>query len=135
MVPLTRTAPDADQILADIGTVLAWDLAGPSAPSAAEALGLVERFTVFGRVIAADLRALCLALPADSKAGQDAHAVLDEASLWLYLSPAVGTAHSAAHRAQNLARLADMLLRAVEAAGEEQARSGRHQHTSTKGIR
>ncbi|MER7224274.1 DUF6415 family natural product biosynthesis protein [Streptomyces rubradiris] len=132
---MTSPAFDEEQILAATGLVLDWDLDGSSLPPVDEALGLVEQFTTFGRDLAGDLRDLCLGLPDDSRVGQAAHVTLGEASGRLYLPPPAGTPRAAAHRAQNLARLFEALLRAVEAVSNERDRTGRHQHSAAKGIR
>jgi hypothetical protein len=82
---------------------------------------MVEQFTDYGRIAADDLRTLCLSIPADSDTRRSAQATLNEASRRLYLSPPNATRQAAAHRAQNIARLVQGLLRATGQVREEQA--------------
>lgn len=139
MASLTSAVPDKVQVLANVETVLAWNLTNsPGFPAADVALGMVEQLTVYGRIIADDLRTQCLNIPADSVAGRSAQATLSEASRRLHLPPPASTPQAAGHRAQNIARLVQGLLRAVGEVGEvgeEQARTRRHQHATTKGRR
>ncbi|MFJ4800134.1 DUF6415 family natural product biosynthesis protein [Streptomyces murinus] len=138
MAPLTPAVPSKDEALAIIDQALAWDLDGPGPPTAVLALEVSERLTIYGRVLAADLRTLCASAPADLDADHGAQAALGEAAGRLYLPPPYyGTAQSIGRRAQNIARLVQALHTAVVRVSEEQARTGptplthtdeRHQH-------
>ncbi|MGC5042473.1 DUF6415 family natural product biosynthesis protein [Streptomyces albidoflavus] len=134
MAPLTSAVPDKIEILAAIETVLTWDLDGPDRPAVNVALGFVQEFTAYGRIVADDLRTQCLSIPANSQAGRGTQAILSEAARRLHLSPPARTPQGAGHRAQNIARLVKGLLRAMGEVGEEQARA-RRRHTTTKGTR
>lgn len=106
---------DKVEILALVEEALAWDLDGSVLPVADVALDMAERFSPYGRIVAEDLRAQCLTIPADSDARVGVQATLSEAARRLNLKPlarAVGR-RSAAQRAQNLARLVQALLRAT----------------------
>lgn len=107
---------DKVEVLALVDEALAWNLDGPDLPVAAAALEMAERFTPYGRIVAEDLRAQCLTIPADSDTRVGAQATLDEAARRLSMKPLARTAgqRPAAHRAQNLARIVQALLRATE---------------------
>lgn len=107
--------------MATIDRVLAWDLTRPELPSPEGALILLNQLIHYGGILATDLSALCLPLPADSEAGHTAKAALGEASRRLSLPAPPCTPQAAAHRTQNTARLLRALLRAVEAVAEEEA--------------
>ncbi|MFF9313865.1 DUF6415 family natural product biosynthesis protein [Streptomyces sp. NPDC014748] len=131
MAGLAAGAPDKDVVLANLETVLAWDLNGSPLPRVSEALAVIEQFTSYGRIVAADLHARCLDVPADSDAARTAQAVLGEASRRFNLSPPYyGTARAVGQRAQNAARLVQALLRAVDRIGEAQAHSADNNSTS-----
>ncbi|MFF4543643.1 DUF6415 family natural product biosynthesis protein [Streptomyces sp. NPDC001406] len=124
MAALTPSVPDKVEVLANVETVLAWDVKGLERPSLQDATGMVEQFTEFGRTVAEDLRTQCLGIPADSEAGRSAQTILGEADRRLYASPPNPLSQQAAtHRAQNLARLVKGLLRAAGQVSEEQARA------------
>ncbi|MFC5804518.1 DUF6415 family natural product biosynthesis protein [Streptomyces formicae] len=124
MAALTPAAPDKVEVLANIETVLAWDLRGPAHPSVEDAMGMVAQFTEFGRIVAEDLRTQCLGIPADSGAGRSGHTILGEADRRLHASPPNPLSQQAAtHRAQNLARLIQALNRATGEVGKEQAKT------------
>ncbi|MCX4677636.1 DUF6415 family natural product biosynthesis protein [Streptomyces sp. NBC_01433] len=114
-----------DEILADLDTVLAWDLTNPALPTMDVALNMLDELTSHGRIIARDLSALSLSLPSNSEAGITAQATLGEASRRLNISPPAGTPRATAGRAQNVARLFRALLRAVAAVRAEQAQIAR----------
>lgn len=116
MAALIPAACDKAEMLPLIDQALSWDLNRPELPVAEAALDTAERLTPFGRIVADDLRALCLTIPADSDAHVAAQATLTEAALGLSLKPLARTAgrRPAAHRAQNLARLIQALLHATE---------------------
>lgn len=116
MAALTPAVCDKAEMLPLIDQALSWDLNRPELPAAEAALDMAERFTPFGRIVAEDLRALCLSVPADSDAGRVAQAALTDAALRLNLKSLARTAgwRPAAHRAQDLARLVQALLHATE---------------------
>ncbi|MBK3639480.1 DUF6415 family natural product biosynthesis protein [Streptomyces sp. MBT33] len=116
---------DKDEVLGLVATALSWDLYGHGLPAVDVALGMAETFSRYGRNIADELRTQCLSVPADSWAGLGAQATLGEAGRRLTLRPLAPTAapRSAAHRAQNLARLVQALTRAIDQVSEERARS------------
>ncbi|MER6528736.1 hypothetical protein [Streptomyces sp. NPDC001508] len=87
MASLTPAVPDKAVVPANVEKVLACDLEGADLPSVDLALGLLERFTICGRSVAGDLRALCISLPEDSEARRGVQATLSEASRRLYLAP------------------------------------------------
>lgn len=125
MAALTPAVPDKAEVLPLVEAALAWDLNGPHLPAVQDALSMAEQFTNHARTIADDLRTRSLGIPADSDAGSGAQATLGEAARRLSLKPLAPSAapRSAAHRAQNLARLVQALNRAIDHVGEEQARS------------
>ncbi|MFI9078771.1 hypothetical protein ACIGW8_20225 [Streptomyces sioyaensis] len=122
MAALTTKSLDADEILALVETALSWDVHGAGLPAVEDALSMAKEFTIYGRGIVEDLRTQCLDILADEVAVR-AQATLGEASRRLYLRPLAGSAspRSAAQRAQNLARLVQSLLRAVEQVDRAQA--------------
>ncbi|WP_232793456.1 MULTISPECIES: DUF6415 family natural product biosynthesis protein [unclassified Streptomyces] len=111
--------------MADLDTVLAWDLTNPALPPKDVALNMLDELASHGRIIARDLTALSLSLLSHSEAGITAQATLGEASRRLNLSPPAGTPRATAGRAQNVARLLRALLRAVAAVRAEQAQIAR----------
>ncbi|MFF8789203.1 DUF6415 family natural product biosynthesis protein [Streptomyces sp. NPDC015125] len=123
MAALTTKALGTDEVLALVETALSWDLHGAGLPAVEDALSMAEEFTRYGRGIVEDLRTQCLDILADSEAAARAQATLGEASRRLYLQPLAGSAspRSAAQRAQNLARLVQSLLRAIELVAQAQA--------------
>ncbi|MBL1285636.1 hypothetical protein JKV81_02070 [Streptomyces sp. For3] len=120
---LTSPVPDKVEVLALVEAALSWDVDSPALPTVKNALAMAQQFTDFGRIVADDLEAKLLGLPADFCIG--ARATLGEASRRLYLRPLAQTAapRSAAHRAQNLARLVQALSRAFGEVYREQVRS------------
>ncbi|MFD3514884.1 DUF6415 family natural product biosynthesis protein [Streptomyces sp. NPDC058657] len=136
MAALTPVVPDKVEVLALVEEVLAWDLQGPELPEPASSLVLVEQFTTYGKVLADDLGTLCLNIRASSQAGNGAQATLNEASRRLHLSPPPPGPLAAAHRAQNLARLTQALLRSIDQVNDEHARVTQHahRHVTTKGA-
>ncbi|MFE6737535.1 DUF6082 family protein [Streptomyces tubercidicus] len=112
---------DDAEVLALVETALSWDVHGADLPAVADALSMAQEFTSYGRIIVDELRTQCLNIVADSDVAARAAATLGEASRRLYLRPLAGSAapRSAAQRAQNLARLVQSLLRAVEQVNEE----------------
>ncbi|MEV0487388.1 hypothetical protein AB0I69_43150 [Streptomyces sp. NPDC050508] len=116
---------DKDEVLALVATALSWDLNGHVLPAVDVALGMAESFSRYGRDIADELRTQCLNISADSWAGLGAQAALGEAARRLNLRRLAPTAapRSAAHRAQDLARLIQALTRATGQVSEERARS------------
>jgi DNA-binding CsgD family transcriptional regulator len=123
MAALTPAVPDKVEIVLLAEAATSWDLNGQSLPDLDDALALVEQFTDYGRIVADDLRTLCLSIPADSSVGVSAQATLSEASRRLYLPPPSATQQPAARRAQNLARLVQALVRATGEVSEVQARA------------
>ncbi|WP_406220881.1 DUF6415 family natural product biosynthesis protein [Streptomyces decoyicus] len=127
-----------DEVLALVETALSWDLYGTDLPAVEDALSMAKEFTAHGRIIVEDLRTGCLDILADSDVAASAQATLGEAGRRLYLRPLAGSAspQSAAHRAQNLARLVESLIRALGQVHEARALITRQQsaHTTTKGI-
>ncbi|MFH8466020.1 DUF6415 family natural product biosynthesis protein [Streptomyces sp. NPDC017991] len=119
------TVPDKVEVLALVEAALSWDIDGPALPAVKDALSLARQFTDYGRIVAADLESQLRSLPADSDLCISAQATLSEASRRLPLKPLVQSAsrRSAAHRAQNLARLAQALNRTIGEVGREQARA------------
>ncbi|MCL7376996.1 DUF6415 family natural product biosynthesis protein [Streptomyces sp. 35G-GA-8] len=134
MAALTRDVPDKVEILPLVETALGWDLQSQSLPELGEALDLVTQFTVYGRVVADDLRTLCFSIPADSDAGRTAQAALSESTRRPHLPPPTATQPAAAQRAQHLARLIKALVRATGQVNEAQAEGPKPQHTTTKGT-
>ncbi|MFI1201638.1 DUF6415 family natural product biosynthesis protein [Streptomyces sp. NPDC020883] len=122
MAALTPVTPDKAEVLSLVEAVLAWDVSGSNLPELEESLGLFEQFTAYGRVVAEDLRTLCVNVPAESGAGRSVRATLGESGRRLYL-PAPTTRRSAACLAQNLARLVQALNRATGVVGVEQAKA------------
>ncbi|MFI0742775.1 DUF6415 family natural product biosynthesis protein [Streptomyces sp. NPDC021100] len=135
MAPLNADAMGQADVSAHVAMVLAWDLNGPDPPLGDVTLRAVEQLTAYRRIIAEDLNAQCRGIPADCGASLSAQAILGEASRRLHLPPPYRTPRAAGHRAQNIARLVDALLRAVEEVSAERARTPHHQHTTRKGIR
>lgn len=138
MAPLTSMVPDKVEVLANVNTVLDWDLNAPDFPSVEDTETLVEQFTEYGRVLAEDLRTLCLSIMADSEAGISAHSILGEADGRLEAPlPSPLAPRHAARRAQNLARLIRGLLRATGKVREAQERAvDRHAtHSTPEGTR
>ncbi|MFD4553493.1 hypothetical protein ACFWP5_04080 [Streptomyces sp. NPDC058469] len=126
---MTRTPLEEDEgkILALVTTALSWDPHGPDLglPAVDVALDMAKQFAQRGRILADDLCTRFLNIPADSWAGVGAQATLGEAARRLSLRPLVQSAapRSAAHRAQNLARLVQALFRAIDQVTDERARS------------
>ncbi|MFG2783803.1 hypothetical protein ACGFY7_38970 [Streptomyces prunicolor] len=116
---------DKDEVLALVATALSWDLNGRGLPAADVALSMAETFSRYGRDAAEELRNQCLNISANSWAGLGAQATLGETARRLNLRPLAPTAapRSAAHRAQNHARLIQALTRAMGQVSEERARS------------
>ncbi|GHF33445.1 hypothetical protein GCM10010218_13180 [Streptomyces mashuensis] len=131
MASLTAAVPGKAEIRAHVDMVLAWNLNGPALPALDSALCMIEQLTDYGRIVANDLRAQCLKVPADSDARHNAQATLGEASRRLHLPPPYRTPQAAGRRAQNIARLVNALLRAVGEVSREQARTRRHQQAIT----
>ncbi|WP_327352753.1 DUF6415 family natural product biosynthesis protein [Streptomyces sp. NBC_01304] len=124
MAALTPTVPDKVEVLANVNTVLDWDLSSPDVPSAADSVAVVEQFTAYSQVLAKDLRTLCLSILADSEVGVRARSILGETSGRLSAPlPSPLTDRYAARRAQNLARLIQGLLRATAQVREAQERA------------
>ncbi|MEN8656097.1 hypothetical protein ABCR94_37385 [Streptomyces sp. 21So2-11] len=117
--------PNKVEVLALVEAALSWDVDSPELPAVKDALAMAQQFTDFGRIVAEDLEAQMLSLPADSELCLGGRATLVEASRRLYLRPLAQTAapRSAAHRAQNLARLVQTLDRAFGEVCYEQVRS------------
>ncbi|MGD6751956.1 DUF6415 family natural product biosynthesis protein [Streptomyces sp. BH105] len=114
MAALSADTPDKVVVLPLVEEALSWDLNSPDLPSVTSALNMARQFTTYGRLIAEDLRAQCRSVPADSDFHLRARATLSEADARLNLKPLAPstTPRSAAHRAQNLARLVQALNRA-----------------------
>ncbi|MEU1484513.1 DUF6415 family natural product biosynthesis protein [Streptomyces sp. NPDC005752] len=123
--PRASAFPDKVEILALVEAALAWNLDSTALPAVTDALAMAQRFTDFGRLVADDLEAQVLSLPAGSELGNGARAILGEASRRLYLRPLSQTAapRPAAHRAQNLARLVQSLSRKFSEVSQEQVHS------------
>ncbi|WP_435244248.1 DUF6415 family natural product biosynthesis protein [Streptomyces sioyaensis] len=102
---------DKVETLSLVETVLSWDLNRGSLPETDVSLKLVKEFTDYGRVLEGDLATVCRRLPADSDLRCGAQATLSEAARRFHMPPPGGSARGAAHRAQNLARLIQALLR------------------------
>ncbi|MEU1273505.1 DUF6415 family natural product biosynthesis protein [Streptomyces sp. NPDC005799] len=123
MAALSPTVPNEAEILLVVEAALQWDLNSTDLPPVDVALDMAEQFTRYGRMVADELRTQCLRIPADSDAGLGAQATLGEAARRLNLKPLARSAapRSAAHRAQNLARLVQALNRAMDQVREEEA--------------
>lgn len=115
---LPQAVPDKVEILSLVETALSWDLDSTALPPVEDALDMTKQFTDYGRVIADDLTRI-LSIAGDSHARLGAQATLSEAGRRLNLKPLARSAapRSAAHRAQNLARLVQGLLRATHQVG------------------
>ncbi|MGW2917698.1 DUF6415 family natural product biosynthesis protein [Streptomyces angustmyceticus] len=127
------------EVLALVETALSWDLHSADLPAVKDSLSMAQKFTGYGRAVVDQLRTQCLNIVADSDVAARATATLGEASRRLRLRPLAVSAspRSAAQRAQNLARLVQSLLRAVEQVNEARAlitRSQQGAHTTSKGI-
>lgn len=119
MADVTPGPPD---VMADVESVLAWDTIDGKLPSASEMLDLIERFTVHGQCVAAELQAARKKLPQTSEARISADAALSEASGRLNTQPRSAMTSPARRRAQNLARLLQALHRASSKVADETAR-------------
>ncbi|MBT2396243.1 DUF6415 family natural product biosynthesis protein [Streptomyces sp. ISL-100] len=125
MTSLTPTVSDKVEILALVETALSWDVDSPALPAVKDALDMARQFTDYGLIVADDLQTQIFSFPADSDLCISAQATLGEASRRLHLKPLAQSAapRSAAHRAQNLARLVQALNRTISEVGREQART------------
>ncbi|MCL7493074.1 DUF6415 family natural product biosynthesis protein [Streptomyces sp. MCA2] len=121
---LTRVVPDKAAMLPLVETVLSWDLNRGSLPEVDVSLNLVKAFTAYGRVLEGELAAVCCRLPADSDLRCGPQATLSEAGRRLYMPPPGCSERGAAHRAQNLARLIQALLRGTGSAAPAPADEG-----------
>ncbi|MFG3136589.1 DUF6415 family natural product biosynthesis protein [Streptomyces sp. NPDC048211] len=121
---LDSVVPERVDVLALVGRALSWGPASADFPTVEEALELAKGFTTYGRIVADDLSIVIAGIPSDSPVGRRAQATLDEASRRLTLKPLGLTVapRSAAHRAQNLARLVQALSRVADHIGEAQVR-------------
>ncbi|MEV7383867.1 DUF6415 family natural product biosynthesis protein [Streptomyces lydicus] len=113
---LPLTVPDKVETLSLVETVVSWDLNRGSLPETDISLKLVKEFTAYGRVLGGDLATVCRRLLADSDLRCGAQATLREAARRFHMPPPGGSARGAAHRAQNLARLVQALLRGTGSA-------------------
>lgn len=121
---LPLMVPDKVETLALVETVLSWDLNRGSLPEVDVSLDLVKAFTAYGRVLEGELAAVCRRLPADSDLRCGPQATLSEAARRLYMPPPGCSERGAAHRAQNLARLIQALLRGTGSAAPAPADEG-----------
>lgn len=113
---LPLMVPDKVETLSLVETVLSWDLNRESLPEIDVSLKLVKEFTAYGRVLEGNLATVCRRLAADSDLRCGAQATLSEAARRFHMPPPGGSARGAAHRAQNLARLIQALLRGTGSA-------------------
>lgn len=93
--------------------VLGWAQDG-ELPHLEEAENAVVRFTAYGMDLRAAVIAVCRSLPRDSDRYASTEATLGEADRRLNLPPPAKDATAATSRAQNLARLVQALIAAVE---------------------
>lgn len=123
MTSLAPVVPDKAEILTLVETALSWDM-NRGLPKGDISLELVKEFTAYGRVLEGDLATVCRRLPADSELRCGAQATLSEAARRLYMPPPGSSECGAAHRARNLTRLIQALLRSTGSAASAPADEG-----------
>ncbi|MGQ4490861.1 DUF6415 family natural product biosynthesis protein [Streptomyces sp. SAS_281] len=125
-------APDSRRTAARalVAEVQAWGKNGSELPETEEVATATDRLNSYGADLRDAVNAQCVDLSTESEPYRSAQAILGEASRRLG-QPALGAgAEAVVRRAQNLARLVDGLLRALEAEADT---AGRHHNTLISG--
>lgn len=103
--------------------VLLWGTEGHELPSTDEATSAMNRLNSDGADLCDAVNARCRELPTGSGPYRRAQVILGEASRRLGRPPLGAKADAVVRRAQNLARLVDGLLRALDTEADTAARS------------
>lgn len=110
-------APDSrgTEARALVAEVQAWGNNGSELPATGEMTTATDRLNSYGADLRDAVNALCVDLSTESEPYRNAQAILGEASRRLGQPPLGAGIEAVVRRAQNLARLVDGLLRALEA--------------------